>query len=147
MHLMRLTAFSDYSLRTLLYVAAAPEGRATIGEVAACFRISRNHLVKVVHFLGKAGFLDNSRGRRGGFRLARPASEINLADVVRRAEAGDLPAECFDPAGNACRLAGRCRLQGAFAEAVESFYGTLGRYTLDDLRVRPQVLGLPRAPG
>jgi Rrf2 family nitric oxide-sensitive transcriptional repressor len=144
---MRLTAFSDYSLRTLLYVAAAPEGRATIGEVAAAFRISRHHLVKVVHFLGKEGFLANSRGRRGGFRLARPASGINLADVMRRSEAGDVPAECFDPASNACRLAGRCRLQGALAEAVESFYRTLGRYTLDDLRVRPQTLGLPRAPG
>ena len=143
---MRLTAFSDYSLRTLLYVAAAPEGRATVREVAAAFGISRNHLVKVVHFLGKAGFLSTSRGRNGGFRLARPASEINLADVLRRAEDGDVPAGCFDPAGDACRLAGRCRLQRAFGEAVENFYRTLRRYTLDDLRVKPQALGLPRAP-
>jgi Rrf2 family transcriptional regulator, nitric oxide-sensitive transcriptional repressor len=146
MQLMRLTAFSDYSLRTLLYAAAAPEGRATVGEAALAFGVSRNHLVKVVHFLGKEGFLDNSRGRRGGFRLARPAADINLGDVIRRTEAGDMPAECFDPATNGCVLAGRCRLQRVLAEAVRDFYGTLGRYTLHDLRVRPQVLGLPRAP-
>lgn len=146
MQLMRLTRFSDYSLRTLLFVAAAPEGRATVGEVAQAFDISRSHLVKVVHFLGKQGFLANTRGRRGGFRLARPAPEINLADVIRRAEGEDRPAECFDPASNTCILAGRCRLQRALAEAVQDFYRTLGKYTLDDLRVRPQVLGLVRAP-
>ncbi|HET9763806.1 MAG TPA: Rrf2 family transcriptional regulator, partial [Casimicrobiaceae bacterium] len=75
---MRLTRFTDYSLRVLMYVAAREDGRATIADVAAAFAISENHLTKVVHFLGKCGFLSNVRGRGGGLRLATPAKSINV---------------------------------------------------------------------
>jgi len=137
---MRLSTFTDYSLRVLLYVAAAPDGRATIGEIARAFHISEHHLVKVVHFLGRKRLLANTRGRRGGLRLARAPSEINLAAVVRLTEAGDLPAECFDAKANTCMLAGSCGLQGALGEALASFYATLARYTLADLAIRPRKL-------
>ncbi len=137
---MRLTTFTDYSLRVLLYVAAAPEGRATIAEVANAYRISENHLVKVVHVLGKAGVLFNSRGRGGGFRLAGPAADINIGRVVRITECGDLPAECFDAEHNECVLAGSCRLEGVLHEALRAFYAVLDRYTLADLAVNRRQL-------
>jgi Rrf2 family nitric oxide-sensitive transcriptional repressor len=130
---MRLTTFSDYSLRVLIHVATAPEERTTIGEIARAFDISEHHLVKVVHRLGLDGFLVNTRGRGGGLRLARPPREINVGSVVRAAEDGDMPAECFDPETNRCALSGACRLAGALAQAVEAFYATLDRHTLEDL--------------
>jgi Rrf2 family transcriptional regulator, nitric oxide-sensitive transcriptional repressor len=130
---MRLTAFTDYSLRALMFVATAPEGRATIAQVARAFAISENHLVKVVHLLGREGFLFNTRGRGGGFRLARPAGRINLGVVVRLTEGGDYPAACFEPGAARCAIDGVCRLSGAFEKAVEAFYGVLEGYTLEDL--------------
>lgn len=137
---MRLSTFTDYSLRVLLYVAAAPEGRATIAEIARAFDISEHHLVKVVHFLGREGLLANSRGRRGGMRLARPAGDINVGAVVRLTEAGDLPAECFDRKTSTCVLSGDCGLQRAFGEAIDSFYTALERHTVDDLALRSRKL-------
>ena len=135
---MRLSTFTDYSLRVLLYLSNAPQGRATIAEIACAFAISEHHLVKVAHFLGKAGYLVNTRGRRGGLRLAQPAPGINVGKLVRLTEAGDLPAECFDPASNTCLLAGGCGLQGALEEALGRFYETLERYSLADLRIAPR---------
>jgi len=132
---MRLNSFTDYSLRVLIYVAQSPDGRATIGEMARAYGISEHHLVKVVHFLGRNGLLANTRGRRGGVRLARAPRDINVAAVVRLAEAGDMPAECFDAATNTCPLSGGCRLQRLLGEALESFYATLGRYSVADLHV------------
>ena len=130
---MHLTAFTDYSLRVLIFVAAQPDGRATIAEVAGVFDISENHLTKVVHFLGKAGFLANVRGRGGGLRLARLAADINIGAVVRMAEGAAKPAECFDPATNTCIISRVCRLRGVLNEAVDAFYATLDRYSLADL--------------
>ena len=137
---MRLTTFTDYSLRVLMYVAAAPEGRSTIAEVAEAFGISESHLVKVVHLLGKEGVLLNTRGRGGGLRLARSPDEISIGRVVRATEGRDYAAECFDAQHNTCRLAGRCRLQHALEEAVAGFYAVLDHYSLEDMRLRPAKL-------
>lgn len=131
---MRLTTFTDYSLRVLIYVAARrDEGRATIGDVARAFGVSGNHLTKVVHFLGRQGFLANVRGRGGGLELAVPASDINIADVVRRAEGATVPVECFDAATNHCVISRACGLRRALADAMRAFYGVLAEYTLEDL--------------
>ena len=130
---MRLTTFTDYALRVLIHVASAPGGRATIAEIARAFAISEHHLVKVVHLLGREGFLANTRGRGGGLRLARPPGEIGVGRVVRATEGPDVPAECFDRARNACVLSGRCRLKGVIAEATLAFHEVLDRYTLEDL--------------
>jgi Rrf2 family nitric oxide-sensitive transcriptional repressor len=136
---MRLSRFTDYSLRVLLYVAAAPEGRATIGEIARAFDISAHHLVKVVHFLGREGLLANSRGRGGGLRLGRSPTDINLGRVVRLTEGGDLPAECFNRQTNRCVLAGACGLERALRRALEQFYAELGRHSLAELQLRPRA--------
>lgn len=130
---MKLTTFTDYSLRLLIYLGARPQHRATIAEVATAFGISENHLVKVAHFLGKEGLLENTRGRGGGMRLAAAPDRINVADVVRRTEGGDLPAECFDRERNRCVITNGCRLRGVLHEAVNAFYAVLERYTLADL--------------
>ena len=130
---MRLTTFTDYALRVLMFVATAPEGRATIAEVARAFGISENHLVKVVHRLGQVGILDNVRGRGGGLRLGRPARSINVGEVVRLTEGGAFPAECFGRATNACVLTPVCSLSGVLERALEAFYRELDAYTLDDL--------------
>jgi Rrf2 family nitric oxide-sensitive transcriptional repressor len=146
---MRLTQFTDYSLRVLIYVAANREERTTIAEVASSYGVSENHLIKVVHFLGKAGYLATSRGRGGGLRLARPAKQINVGSVVRETEGVDIPAACFDVEADHCPIDRICRLRGVLREAVQAFYAVLERYTLEDLvfnrsRLRT-VLLLPRA--
>ena len=133
---MRLTAFTDYSLRTLIYLATAREGRATIGEIARAFRISENHLVKVVHRLGQIGVLVNTRGRGGGLRLAVSPSAIRVGRVARATESQDVPAECFEP-GSHCVIAPACALRNALAEAVDGFYAALDRYTVADLVQKP----------
>jgi Rrf2 family nitric oxide-sensitive transcriptional repressor len=147
---MKLTAFTDYSLRVLIYLAAQPGGRATIGQVAAAYGISENHLVKVVHFLGKAGWLNNVRGKGGGLELGRPADRINIADVVRDAEGETAVAACFGKDEGGCRIAHSCKLRGVLGEAVAAFYAVLARYTLDDIaRNRDQlatILFLPTPP-
>ncbi len=140
MQAVRLTTFTDYSLRLLMYLAAAPERRATIAEVARAYGISEHHLVKVVHLLGKEGYLRNTRGKGGGVQLARPAGEINVARVVRATEGADRPAECFDPEDNDCALTEACRLRRALQEATDSFYASLERHTLEDLRIRAPKL-------
>ena len=145
---MHLTTFTDYSLRVLIYVAAHREGRATIGDVARAFGISGNHLTKVVHFLGKQGFLANVRGRGGGLELAVPAREINIGDVVRQAEGTTGPVECFDSATNTCVLTRACGLRRMLAESMHAFYRVLEQYTLEDLvHDRPPLARILFTPG
>jgi Rrf2 family nitric oxide-sensitive transcriptional repressor len=129
---MRITAFTDYSLRTLMFVAQAPEGRTTVADAARGLAVSENHLVKVVHALGGLGMLRNLRGRGGGISLAAPPASINVGRVVRLSETLNI-AECFDAESNTCALAGHCRLEGVFHEALDAFLEVLDRYTLEDL--------------
>ncbi len=144
---MRLTTFTDYSLRVLMYVASQQEGRATIAEIARAYGISEHHLTKVVHFLGKEGYLDNLRGRGGGLKLARDPAEINVGEVVKLTEGGDVPAECFEKDSNACAITPDCKLKFALAEAVDAFYAVLRRHTLEDVvknrRALAKALFLP----
>jgi len=130
---MRLSTFTDYSLRVLIYLAAQPQRRATIGEIATAFGISENHLTKVVHGLGRSGWIATVRGKGGGLGLAVPAASIRVGDVVRRTEGEAQPADCFSPDRPACVIAPVCRLRGVLAEAVDAFCGVLDRYTLADL--------------
>ena len=130
---MKLTAFTDYSLRVLMFLAVDPQRRATIAEISAAFAISENHLTKVVHFLGKQGWVSTARGKGGGLQLAKPAQAIGIGEVVRDAEGPALPAECFNPDGCSCAIAECCKLQAVLAEAVHAFYAVLDRYSLADI--------------
>lgn len=130
---MRLTVYTDYALRVLMYVAVRAEPRPTIGQIAASYGISRNHLMKVVHELGVAGFLETVRGKNGGLRLARPAAEIGLGEVVRRTEPDLALVPCFDPINAACAITPACRLRGALNQARQAFLKVLDDYTVADL--------------
>ena len=130
---MKLTSFTDYSLRVLIYLAAEPARRATIAEIAAAFGVSENHLTKVVHFLGKQGWLANVRGKGGGLGLAQPPQRIVVGQVVRATEGAAMPAECFGAEPDRCSIARICRLRGVLEEAVNAFHAVLDRYTLADL--------------
>lgn len=130
---MRLTTFTDYSLRTLIYLASLPGSRARIADVATAFEVPENHLVKVVHALGKGGWLNNVRGHGGGMELASPAESIRVGSVVRATEGEAMLAECFGDSAGQCAIAHACRLRGVFNEALTAFYSVLDRYTLADL--------------
>jgi Rrf2 family nitric oxide-sensitive transcriptional repressor len=137
---MKLTAFTDYSLRVLIYLAAQPGERATIAQIATSFDVSENHLTKVVHFLGKNGWLANVRGKGGGLELAMPPELVGLGQVVRQTEGNAALVECFGEGGGHCSIAGICRLSGVLGEAVKAFYAVLDKYTLADLVHNRQAL-------
>ncbi|MBN9514164.1 MAG: Rrf2 family transcriptional regulator [Alphaproteobacteria bacterium] len=125
---MRLTRYTDYAMRVLLYLGAQPEKVCSISEIARAYGISQNHLMKVAHDLGKAGYIEGVRGRSGGIRLAKSADEINVGDVVRQTEEGFELVEC-----GTCVIAPACGLTGALDEALAAFMAVLDRYTLSDL--------------
>lgn len=133
---MQLTRYSDYGLRVLIYLSVRPDRLATIEEISMAYGISRAHLMKVVHHLGRAGFLNTLRGRGGGLALARPPDEINVGDVVRHTEDRMDLVECFDPERSHCRIEPVCGLRGVLEEALDAFLDTLDRYTLADLIAR-----------
>ena len=126
---MRLTSFTDFALRTLMRLAAEPERSFATSEIATEFRISRNHLAKVVHDLASGGFITTQRGVGGGFRLTRPPQSITLGEVVRALEDEAL-VECFREDGGACVLTPRCRLKAKLAAAREAFLRELDATTL-----------------
>jgi Rrf2 family nitric oxide-sensitive transcriptional repressor len=137
---MRISMFTDYSLRVLIQAAVRHPNKVTIEEVATAYSISRNHLIKVINELGRAGFLITQRGRSGGFTLARPADRISVADVVKFGESGQPLVECFDAVNNACVITPACRLKGMLAEAQRAFYDVLGRYTVADICRKPDAI-------
>jgi len=134
---MKLSLFSDYSLRVLMFAAIKGES-FRVDEVTAAYGISRNHVAKVIHTLAQLGYLETRRGRGGGIQLARPASEIRIGKLVRQTEDQPVIVECFDPATNTCPISGSCLLKGVLAEAVNAFYATLDRHTLQELVSGPQ---------
>jgi Rrf2 family nitric oxide-sensitive transcriptional repressor len=130
---MRLTLYTDYSLRVLLYLANKEDENVTITELADFYKISRNHLVKVVHNLGLNGYLLTTRGRHGGLKLARPAKEILIGEVVRSTEPDFDLLECFNPATDQCVITRSCSLKSVIFNAQASFMGVLDKYTLADI--------------
>lgn len=130
---MKLRRHTDYALRVLIYVAETTERRCSVPEIAAAHRISENHLVKIVHKLGKFGFLDTARGRGGGLSLPAAPETISLADVIRSLEGDDCVVDC-----STCILAGRCPLPGPLDQAKNAFYDALRGLTLADLAAQPR---------
>jgi Rrf2 family transcriptional regulator, nitric oxide-sensitive transcriptional repressor len=130
---MRLTDYTDYSLRTLMYLGLNREQLVTIQEIADTYNISTSHLMKVVHQLGVAGLVETVRGRSGGLRLGKEPDQINLGDVVRRTEPDFMMVECFNQAHNNCILSPSCELQGVLRQATAAYLDVLNGVTLADL--------------
>ncbi|MCU0974276.1 MAG: Rrf2 family transcriptional regulator [Burkholderiales bacterium] len=133
---MRLTDYTDYTLRVLIYCASNPSRRVTISEIADAYSISRNHLTKIVHELGRQGVLETSRGRGGGLRLLRAPSQITVGEIVRAAETDFALVECFDRRTNRCRLTPHCRLRRALKRALDAYLAELDGVTIEDISVR-----------
>lgn len=125
---MRLTRYTDYAMRVLLYLGARPERLCSIAEIASAYRISQNHLMKVVNDLARAGYVASVRGRSGGVRLAHDPSQINIGAVVRHTEDGFDLVDC-----GSCVIAPACGLTSVLREALAAFLAVLDGYTLADL--------------
>ena len=140
---MRLTLQTDYALRMLMHLAIHTDALVTIHEVAERYGISKNHLMKVAHGLGRAGFIETLRGRSGGLRLAKPAEDIPVGAVARHSEQGSALVECFPGGNGGCLITPYCKLKSVLAEAQEAFFTVLDHYTVYDLVKRnPALLDL-----
>lgn len=138
---MRLSEYTDYTLRVLMYCAAHRDRLVTIGELAEHHGLSKNHLMKVVNDLVRAGYLESVRGRSGGIRLARAAAQINVGGVIRHTEGGFDLVDC-----GSCVIAPACGLTGALHEALAAFMAVLDGYTLEGLLARKMDLRALLAP-
>jgi Rrf2 family transcriptional regulator, nitric oxide-sensitive transcriptional repressor len=146
---MRLTSFTDYCLRALIFVALKGDEPTTIDEIAERHGINRNHLVKVVFRLGQLGYLHTSRGKGGGIRLADHPAKLSLGKLVRQTERDFALVECFQEQDCQCVIEPACVLKGALRAALAAFFDVLDGYTLADL-VRPsrnlaRLLAVPAA--
>jgi len=130
---MQLTRFTDYSLRVLVYLGAHPTRLCTISEIAEAYRISENHLMKVVNRLATAGYIETVRGKGGGMRLSRAPKLINIGAVVRDMEERFDIVECFDEQHQDCPLLPACALKSVLADARRNFMSTIDRYSLQDV--------------
>ena len=135
---MQLTKYTDFAFRALIFLGIQkPAELVTITIVAKHFDIPRNHLVKIIHQLGKLGYVETIRGKGGGIRLARPASKISLREIVEAMEEKLEPVNCSKPS---CPIVASCQLKGVLAEAQEAFLAVLGKYSLSDLQQHPEQL-------
>ena len=139
---MRLTSHTDYALRMLIYMAARPDGLCTVNDVAEAYGLSRNHLVKVAQTLRDIGFVETTRGRAGGIRLAKAPEAIGIGALVRATEAEFALAECMQAqGGDCCAISPACRLKGMLHEALAAFLAVLDKYTLADVVRNRAMLG------
>jgi Rrf2 family nitric oxide-sensitive transcriptional repressor len=140
---MRLTQFTDYSLRALLYLAMNREGLVTIQDIADAHRIAKNHLTKVINHLSAVGLVESIRGRNGGLRLGREPGDICIGDVVRQTESDFYIAECFNQATQDCLYSSGCSLKGALGKATGAFLGVLDGFTLETILERERASARP----
>lgn len=133
---MRLTMFSDLALRVLMFTQAAGGRLVTIDEMANAYSISRTHLTKVVNALTRTGYLSAVRGRSGGLRLAIPADQIVLGEVIRATEPDFALVSCFI-SGDQCVISNCCKLRGVLDEALQAFLAVLDGKTLANITLKP----------
>jgi Rrf2 family transcriptional regulator, nitric oxide-sensitive transcriptional repressor len=131
---MRLTVYTDYSLRTLVYLTVrGKDYLATIQEIADTYNISKNHLMKVTYDLGKLGYIETIRGRGGGIRLAADPTKLTVGEVVRQTEDDFTIVECFDKERNTCSITAACKLKHVLYDALQAYFEVLDQYTIADV--------------
>jgi Rrf2 family transcriptional regulator, iron-responsive regulator len=143
---VRLTRQTNYAVRLLIYCAANEDRLSRVGEIGRAYGVSELFLFKILPILVENGFVETVRGRNGGIRLAKPADEITLLDVVSVTEENFAMAECFENDASECPLLDGCTLNTALHRALDAFFRVLGEYTIKDLVVAasnlPTLLGL-----
>ncbi|MDJ0613704.1 MAG: iron-responsive transcriptional regulator RirA [Rhizobiaceae bacterium] len=132
---MRLTKQTNYAIRIMMYCAANKENLSQIPEIAKAYGLSELFLFKILKPLTKNGLVESIRGRNGGIKLSRDASDIRLSEVVRVTEDNFNMAECFSEEGADCPLVDSCELNSALREALAAFFNVLDKYTIEDLAV------------
>jgi len=137
---VKLTAYTNFALRTLMYCALRGDRLSRVQDVADAYGISKSHLVKAAYQLGQLGYLENVRGRNGGIRLAMKPEDIVVGEVVRHTEGGMALVECFNPLTNTCPLMEVCRLNRAFIRACDAFLAVLDDMTLADITANQRPL-------
>ncbi len=137
---MRLTQFSNFAIRVLMYAALKGSTPSAVPEMARAYGISYDHLKKVAAELCRLGYLETVRGRAGGVRLAKPPAAIGIGEVIRLTEGAGNLVECFDASTNRCPLPAVCQLRRALQEALSAFFAVLDRYTLADFVGAPDAL-------
>jgi Rrf2 family nitric oxide-sensitive transcriptional repressor len=130
---MRLSEYTDYTLRVLMCCAREPERRLTIAEIAESLQVSKNHLMKIVNDLGRQGILETTRGRGGGIRLLKEPTAIRVGDVLRNSETDFRMVECFEVTSDTCTLTPNCRLRGVLQKALNAYLGELDAVTVADV--------------
>ena len=130
---MRLSDYTDYTLRVLMYCARHRQRLVTISEIAEQHGLSKGHLMKVVNDLARQGLIETSRGRGGGLRLSKEPETIRIGDVVRASETDFRLVECFDPLTNVCTLTPSCHLKHLFDAALQAYFRELDGATLADM--------------
>ncbi len=140
---MRLTDYTDYTLRVLMYCALHPERSVTIAELAEGHGVSKNHLMKIVNDLARQGLLQTTRGRGGGLRLLKNPADIGIGDVVRASEPDFRMVECFDAGYNRCTLTPQCQLKQVIQNALNSYLTELDKVTLADITRAPKATDRP----
>lgn len=136
---MRLTMFTDFSLRTLMYLSQHQDRLCTAREIAEAYGISLNHIVKVVHRLSQLGFIDSMKGKGGGIKLSKPPEELNIWEVVSALEPDFTVVECFDSDHNTCRVVSACGLKAILQDAMKAFADTLAQHNVADAIATPQL--------
>ena len=136
---MRLTDYTDYTLRVLMFCAVHTDRPISIAEIADGHGISKNHLMKIVNDLSRQGILQTKRGRGGGLRLLKAASDIRIGAVVRNTETDFNMVECFDKTRNSCNLSAHCKLKKVIRKATDAYLAELDNVTLADI-AQPQAV-------
>jgi len=139
---LQLSLHADYACRVLIYLSVTPMPRSSIEEIANSFKISENHLVKVVHRMGQLGFIETIRGRNGGIRLGLAPEKISIGEVIRKMEPHFEVVECMNPSTNACPIVGICGLQPALMRARDAFLAILDAVTLAEVTHNQAALNM-----
>ncbi len=129
---MQLTSFTDYGLRTLMYLCAHSDRLSSVKEISEHYGISRNHLVKVVHRLAQLSYIETTKGKGGGIKIAANTEKQGLGDLIAALEPHMNIVECFDVKTNTCRITGTCQLKHYLFDATKDFITSMNKYTLAD---------------
>jgi len=130
---MRLSLQTDYALRTLMFMASKKgKQRATVADVAGCFRISEAHVAKVVNLLSRLGYLRSVRGAGGGIELGRDPAQICVGDVIVAFEGNMHLLECV-ATEDVCVIQSHCKLRNVLAKAEQLQLEYLRKIRLSDV--------------